>query len=435
MSDTVLEYYLRRRLHSTAYTILTYFQTMEQNIPAVLVCKLNLLLAEGEQENLGEHEYSNANREYNEQMFTLARSMISDIPVGALRHHSIHCISFRECLPSVIGMDMDGFSRLFLSLRVPLEASFPRCPEILEYGQFSLSCERRFKLFLCLFRLKQGVRFREMETIFGWSKTVLQEWFDIVLRLLVRHLHNYHEGFLDHMGHNWQRNEVMKWHTMHYALGNVEDYRRKIRYQNNESSDGDLLDPETFVGSIGAVDGTYSVQPRVGRSTLLAHGEDPTEDRMYSEYKKIHAYKLVIVTSHGLENSSKFILWLGFGCGKASDATVYGSFSHTLLAKLIAGAALLGDHAFHAQLGVIAPYTTAQIRAHIGNNLAAFNHDHSSDRMTSEHGVRYMKMWGVVRGRDDSQLFQNEQYYELALKAVWGLHNYIHSNCPIFHAE
>ena len=327
---------------------------------------------------------------------------------------------------------MQGFSRLFLSLRVPLQACFPRCPETLDYGAFSLSCERRFKLFLCLFRLKQGARFREMETIFGWSKTVLQEWFDAVLRILVHHLHNYHEGFLEFKGNTWQRNEVMKWHTKHYALGNVESYKRKIRFQNNESRIGDTVDPEKFVGSIGAVDGTYSVQPRVGRATLLAHGEDPTEDRMYSEYKRIHAYKLVIVTSHGLENSPKFILWLDYGCGSASDPSVYGDFAHTLLEKLIAEAALLGDHAFHSQRGVIAPYTLAQIRAHIGNDLAAFNHDHSSDRMTSEHGVRFMKMWGVVRGRDDSQLFQNEHYYELALKAVWGLHNYIHSNCPIF---
>lgn len=158
MSCALLEFYLRRRQLSTIETILHYFQSLEQNIPAVLVCKLNLLLEEPEQ--LDEHVYLNANRAYNEQMMHLARSMVADIPLGVLRHHSIHCISFRECLPSVIGMDLGGFSRLFQSLRDPLQVLFPRCPETLEYGEVSLTCERRFKLFLCLFRLKQGAKTR-----------------------------------------------------------------------------------------------------------------------------------------------------------------------------------------------------------------------------------------------------------------------------------
>eukprot|EP00600_Ochromonadales_sp_CCMP1393_P009412 CAMPEP_0174968350 /NCGR_PEP_ID=MMETSP0004_2-20121128/8084_1 /TAXON_ID=420556 /ORGANISM="Ochromonas sp., Strain CCMP1393" /LENGTH=130 /DNA_ID=CAMNT_0016217571 /DNA_START=40 /DNA_END=429 /DNA_ORIENTATION=+ len=81
-----------------------------------------------------------------------------------------------------------------------------------------------------------------------------------------------------------------------------------------------------------------------------------------------------------------------------------GMIDH-LEASLVEGAALLGDHAFHACKHVIVPYTVGQVAN--GNNVALseFNHCHSSDRMTSEHGMRYLKIWGILRGREDHRLF------------------------------
>jgi hypothetical protein len=137
-------------------------------------------------------QYAELTREYNERQRALARELIADLPAG-LKHNSIHCVSFRECMSTVIGLSIDGFATLFYSLRGPLQTAFPLCPETLEYGQTHRCCERRFRLFLCLYRLKQGATYAEVT--FGWSTSILQNWFDVVLRILVHHLHDYHEGF------------------------------------------------------------------------------------------------------------------------------------------------------------------------------------------------------------------------------------------------
>ena len=41
-----------------------------------------------------------------------------------------------------------------------------------------------------------------------------------------------------------------------------------------------------------------------------------------------------------------------------------------------------------------------------------FNQEHSSDRMTVDHGVRAMKKWGAIRGRADIRLFENNEIFE-----------------------
>jgi hypothetical protein len=52
--------------------------------------------------------------------------------------------------------------------------------------------------------------------------------------------------------------------------------------------------------------------------------------------------------------------------------------------------------------------------------------------MVSEHGMRYMKMWGAVRGRDDANLFNNDDTVKRVFEVVWGLHNYIADGCPVY---
>jgi hypothetical protein len=63
---------------------------------------------------------------------------------------------------------------------------------------------------------------------------------------------------------------------------------------------------------------------------------------------------------------------------------------------------------------------------------AAFNYSHSSDRMTSEHGVMYMKQWGIFRGRADIRLFENDENYMNSMHCVWSLHNFVMLGCPSF---
>lgn len=121
---------------------------------------------------------------------------------------------------TVIGLDLEGFGRLFHSLREPLRQCFPRCPETLAPGETSPFMETRFRLFLCLYRLKQASTFQQMEVTFGWAASTLQESFDVVLRILVHHLYNYHEGFLDFKGKRWQATQLMRWCLKH----NIEYY-------------------------------------------------------------------------------------------------------------------------------------------------------------------------------------------------------------------
>lgn len=143
---------------------------------------------------------------------------------------------------------------------------------------------------------------------------------------------------------------------------------------------------------------------------LRAHGEDPRQDRMYSEYKKCHAYKVVIFVSHGLDCGRKFILMSATGVGSASDGALFADLTQKLTTDVIPEAGGLGDAAFHLSRFLIAPYTPTQILAG-GPDLKSFNFNHSSDRMTSEHGIRALKIWGAIRGRDDARMFVGDNLF------------------------
>ena len=91
----------------------------------------------------------------------------------------------------------------------------PNCPEILEPHQRSPFCSLRFKLFLVLFRLKVGCSFHQMESIFGWGTSSIQEWFEAIITIMHIHMHCYHDGILIHLGRQWQENEIMAWFVKH----------------------------------------------------------------------------------------------------------------------------------------------------------------------------------------------------------------------------
>ena len=102
----------------------------------------------------------------------------------------------------------------------------------------------------------------------------------------------------------------------------------------------------------------------------MNNNEDPTADRIYSEYIKDHAYKLLVITSHGISNidndtTNKYTLWIQISSGNTSESTMQQVTMGTLINHnyLIKEAGLLGDHAFHNSYLVISPYSQTQIQS------------------------------------------------------------------------
>ena len=163
-------------------------------------------------------------------------------------------------------MTLEQFGKLFMALRQNLADLFPRCPEILRDGEMSFYCSRRMKLFLVLFRCRQGSSFAHMEACFGWSHAVLEDDYKVIMTLLRRNLYNFHEGFLKYRGKMWQYQEIMHWRRRHAE--NLNMFHDKVRCQNEYSARhhtfttiDDNLITAMEGGSIGAFDCTYSVRP------------------------------------------------------------------------------------------------------------------------------------------------------------------------------
>ena len=313
---------------------------------------------------------------------------------------------------------------------VDLRNIYPQCPDILKPGEMDPkgNCSLRFKLFLTLYRLKVASSFNLMERIFGWSASAIWEWFQIIVKLMFRRMNHLHDGFLNFMGSQWQLEQVEAWRHKHLMNDTLNAFVERIEVINADCAKERLanrINLETWIGSVGAADCTFSVRPRITERVLEAHGEDANADRMYTDYAKIHAYKLLILTSHSIDGSPKFVLHVGLTPGSVSDNAIYTSEFERIKLKLIAEACVLGDHAFHKCLCIIVPYTNHQI-AFVSTRFdrSNFNHIHSSDRMTSEHGVNIMKQFGVVRGRDDYRMFEDENLYVQSVKVCQALHNF-----------
>lgn len=358
-----------------------------------------------------------------------AKSFIADLLPGR-RHHDIHMVGCIESFPVLIGLDKDQFANLLSHLEAPLKQEFPHSPWILLPNEIAPYCSIRMKVFMFLFRMKNGCSFAFMEGLFGWCKSVLQHQFERILHIAFVYLHPFHQGILQYMDyhHNFQAKSISSWNIHHTLENNFQDFKNRLVELNvdaNLQGYGDIMNENIFMGSIGAVDGTYSVRPRIGRDVLQRHGEDANADRMYSEYVKQHAHKLVIATSHGLCNFPKLILAVEMGSGAASDASVFELLHDRLLPHLDQHAALLGDNAYHRCKRCIVPYNAIDMVNYADNmDCRHFNHTLSSDRMASEHGVGYMKYWGVIRGRDDIVLFEKDELFKEAVYVAQALHNF-----------
>ena len=384
----------------------------------------------------GQFSYAQLTASYNAKQWAAARILMADVTPG-LKHHELHSLSIHpSSFHLVCGLTFAQFGRLFSSLLKPLREAYPRCKDTLAPGEISEFGSRRLKLFLCLYRLKLAVTFAQIQETFGWCTSSVSEWFDTVLFILHVNLKCYHVGFLQFKGEKWQQAEIAAWMLKHEH--DSDTFHTKVGHQNNKmKSNGNqspTIDAAQYLAPLGAVDGTYSVCPAVSAAQLAFHGENPTTDRMYTDYKKVHGYKIVAVISFGLVCKKKYIIYLTHGCARPSDGAVYLVIVPPLKKLVIPQAVFLGDAAFHAAPGVISPYTALETQGASAEAVMrkTFNHVHSSDRMVSEHGMRYLKMWGAVRGRDDCRLFKNDDTVLRVFQVVWALHNYVQDDCPVF---
>lgn len=232
-----------------------------------------------------------------------AKSFVSDLLPGR-KHHDIHMIGYVESFPVLIGMNKEQFGKFLSYLEEPLKAEFPHSPWMLSPDDTSPYCSIRMKVFMFLFRMKNGCSFAFMEGLFGWCKSVLQNHFERILHVAFVYLRPFHYDILQYMDlhHDFQAKSISAWNMRHTLDNNFRDFKNRlveINVDANLQGAGLIMDDRVFLGSIGAVDGTYSIRPKMGREVLDQHGEDANADRMYSEYVKQHAYKLVIACSHG----------------------------------------------------------------------------------------------------------------------------------------
>ena len=248
------------------------------------------------------------------------------------------------------------------------------------------------------------------------------------------------KDFLQYMGHAWQKEEVLKWRVRHiYEKSDFGMFVARVQEHNEDARskrNTEIVNEEEFAevgGSLGAIDGTYSIRTEIHSDILAAAGIDPTHDVMYTEYKKCHAHKILIFVSHSIDSrKEKFILGLQHAPGGASDGSMAIEIMNEARAHFLPGVCALGDHAFHTCQGIICGYSATDLKCGNVYTKTAFNSSLSSDRMTSEHGVMYLKQWGIFRGRDDITLFEDETNFLNSLNCVWSLHNWIMLKCPRF---
>jgi hypothetical protein len=295
------------------------------------------------------------------------------------------------------------------------------------------------KLFLFTFRCKTAASFMKMEGLFGWGHTSVQEWFTILAESISVTMSRYNKDFLKLRKHDgWQEQAALEWSLRKVEGSTIQKYRDRIRKQNVQSARnrGDDTIDDNSIGSLGASDGTISVCPAIGNDILASQGEDPNHDRMYCEYKKTHGWKLIAFISHKKGPTGlKYILKVSSTMGHNFDGTFYSSMIDNMIAndELIPGVYFLTDHAMHTCKLALCPYTTLEQESSIieAEEMASFNYDHSSDRMCSEHGMRYLKSWGIIRGCSEHWLFATNTVWENTLNCCWAFHNYRADGCPI----
>ena len=172
---------------------------------------------------------------YAEKSFDVARQFIDDLSINVPRHHDIHCISFTGSLRSVIGYSLDEFANLLDVLKPQLEAVFPNSEFILMPGQRRKFCSIRMKVFIIMFRLKQGGALRTLEKVFGWPYSSIGEWFKVILKVIKTSFYRLHEGLLKWLGKNWQERECLRWRLKHLLQNDLVSFTTRIKVENKDA--------------------------------------------------------------------------------------------------------------------------------------------------------------------------------------------------------
>jgi hypothetical protein len=269
---------------------------------------------------------------------------------------------------------------MILSMCLPaLIALYPNCTVMEEAGEYQFYASLRFKFFITLYYLRTGTPFRVMEVLFGWSASSLSEWTHAITALIAdvfqqfRVFPSVQDQYLMALEH---ASFVAK-----KGASLMQLYGTRINWGRDLTTDMKLK----FQGAIGAIDGTF---------TLCCRFPNDIQELMYTGYKKFHAYKLVVVCSL----FTKAILAIFICPATTSDSAVWTQ-DETVASLLQSGLYLLGDAAFNGLPDVIAPFRTedinlmAQTNPVMAHAMRAFNQAHSSNRMSSEHVIGYLKLW------------------------------------------
>jgi hypothetical protein len=157
---------------------------------------------------------------------------------------------------------------------------------------------------------------------------------------------------------------------------------------------------------------------------------DPEKDSLYSEYIKVHAWKLSVVTAHNVGPFKKLILGVTKHLANTADSPAFTYAQCIILSKYLinGGIFLHGDQAYMDDNYVLPPYASARISAspgHIQTEMLHYNTVHSSHRVCAEHGIGALKKWAIVRGRSDKRIFEDDKTFSDALHVCWGLTNFL----------
>jgi hypothetical protein len=120
---------------------------------------------------------------FNKAQSMLCSRLLSGVSLQ-LRHHSLEVISFTSAFSSLIGMVKEQFFLLLVQLHDPLCAVFSGSAMVNWETTSRPVAEIRFKVFIVLYRLRQGLSFNCLEAQFGWAASAIHLWFKKIMKVL-----------------------------------------------------------------------------------------------------------------------------------------------------------------------------------------------------------------------------------------------------------
>ena len=186
----------------------------------------------------------------------IARYLIADLKMG-YKHHNLNCITFTPGFRSICGFSLPQFTQLLNFIKPQLLKFFAHSPVLAEGANF---CEIRMKLFITLFHLKMGQPYRALTATFGWCKSAIERWCKAIQQIINRVMKPL-RNLLVHLGHDWQRNMCFQWRLQEQVKGNFSHFVDRANVQNKfEENRNNANRTGDFIGSLGAVDCTYTMQ-------------------------------------------------------------------------------------------------------------------------------------------------------------------------------